>query len=736
MIEVVRGAGGEPRFFALATGEAGYVVALHKGRIPACHHFGASFVPRPEGPLPLAPPQGFGAAEEAEDKSYSLHRLPQEYPWGLGGDFRSPAFAAETASGRPCMELEYRSYRITRGWPDLCGLPVPEAEPDEEAETLELGLEDPATGLAVFLSYTPFPTGGAFLRAARLENRGREALVLRRALSFSLDLPLRGAGLEVLSTEGGWARERLLERRPLGRGRLEIGSRRGVSGHGSSPALVLAEAGAGEDQGEALGATLLYSGDWTMSVERGEDETARLQGGLGCESLAWRLEPGEAFAAPAALLARSGAGLGGLSRTFHRAALRLMPAAWRSRERPVLLNSWEACYFRYDEERLLAIARGAKELGAELFVLDDGWFGRRDDDRSSLGDWTADPRKLPSGLASLAEKVRALGLGFGLWLEPEALSPDSDLYRRHPDWALALPGRPPAVGRNQLILDLTRPEAAAYAEAAVRAVLEEAKPDYVKWDMNRPFSRAGGAAPQGELRHRYVLALYGILRRVTRDYPGILFEGCAGGGGRMDFGMLPFFPQSWASDDTDAAFRASIQHATGLLFPPLATGAHLSASPNHQTGRASSLLSRALCAYGGVFGLELDPTRMDEGERAAAAALVARYKERRALLQLGERRRLLSPYEGEDAAFASVAKDRSRALAVWLRLRTRPNPGPVALRLPGLEPGAAYRVSSPDLAGFAPFEATGAELAARGIEFVPPLSGDPSAASFDAERIG
>ncbi len=735
MITIIRDARGEIRYFVLASKEAGYIISLHKGRILSHYHFGAAFTPCAAGPVPLAPPQGFGVAEERGDTSYSLHRLAQEYPWGLGGDFRSPAFAAETPRGAPCMELAYRRHRITRSWPDLDGLPLPDPESGEEVETLELDLEDPVTGLSVTLLYTPFPTGGAFLRAARFSNGGTEPLIIRRALSFSLDLPLRGPGLEVLATEGGWARERVLERRPLGRGRLEFGSRRGVSGHGGSPALLLAEAGSGEDSGEVIGATLLYSGDWIMAVERAEDETVRFQGGLHPELFAWHLLPGETFASPAALLAHSTVGLGGISEVFHRAARRLMPASWRDRERPVLLNSWEACYFDYDEKRLLELARGAKELGAELFVLDDGWFGRRDNDCSSLGDWRANPRKIPGGLGTLADKVRALGLGFGLWIEPEAVSPDSDLFRTHPDWALALPGREPAEGRNQFILDLSRPEVAAFIENAVRSVLAEAKPDYVKWDMNRPFSRSGGVSMQGELRHRYLLALYGILRRITRDHPETLFEGCAGGGGRMDFGMIPFFPQFWASDNTDAAFRASIQHASSLLFPPAALGAHISASPNHQTGRHASLASRALCAFGGSLGLELDPERMSKEDQRKTREFVERYKARRALIQFGKQRRLLSPYEGGDAAFASVAQDRSRAFAVWLRLRALPNPAPVALRIPGLEDRAVYRVSTQDIGGFQPFEATGSELSSRGILFAPPLGEDPAAASFDIERL-
>ncbi|HUX36872.1 MAG TPA: alpha-galactosidase [Rectinemataceae bacterium] len=731
-----------------------YVIALFRDRYLATYHWGGPIHPEPSLEIASAPPQPFGVVEDPSSSPFSLNRLPQEYPWGRGGDFRSPAFIADFREGAggaegtgtgagagagagagedartpraargsgPLLDLEFRSWRILAGAPDLGGLPFLRDEAGE-LESLELELEDPLSGLALVLCYTPVPGAPALLRAARFVNRGALSIELSRAFSFSLDLPLPAAGLELIATEGAWASERQYARRPLGLGRSEIGSRRGVSGHGSSPAIVLAESGAGEDRGRAWGASLLWSGDWVLAAERNEEGHCRLQGGLHPEFFSWTLKPGDSFATPAALLAYSEEGLNGLSAAFHSVARGLMPPAWRDRERPVLLNSWEAAYFDYDEARLLSIAKGAAELGVELFVLDDGWFGKRNDDRSSLGDWTENPAKLPGGLARLAEGVHGLGLGFGIWMEPEMVSADSELFRAHPDWCLALPGRLPSEGRNQRLLDLSRAEVADHVEAQLRRVLSSCRIDYLKWDFNRPLARVGSAdpaMPDGELRFRWFRKLYGMLGRLVADFPGILFEGCAGGGGRMDFGMLPFFPQFWASDNTDPVWRLGIQRASSLLFPPLAIGAHVSASPNHQSGRVSSLRARSLVAMGGLYGLELDPASLTMVEKAALSADIAWYRERRSLLQLGELLRLEGNLEWGDVAWAMLAPDRSRAIAFWCRPRHRPGAGSATLALRGLGETLLHRVVSPDLPAWSRL-LSGAEIARRGFEF--PLPG-------------
>lgn len=742
MVRVVNGSDGRPLAWILDAGSTSYVIALFKGRYLVHYHWGDPMDPGLDGLAALsAPPEGFGVAEELADRSYSLHRLPQEFPWPQGGDYRSPAVIAELLpGGAPALDFAYRGFRIGQDFPDWGGLPLPHPDADSPSPPacLEIELEDGVTGLAAILLYLPLPEAGVIVRAVRLENRGSDPIQVRRISSFSVDLPSLPTGLDLVASDGGWARERAPQRRRLGPGTAELGSRKGVPGHGSGPEAVLAMPDTSERHGEAWAAALMYSGDWSIAVERSEDGGFRFQGGLHTELFSRRLAPGEAFCAPAAVLAHSSEGFAGLSRKLHAFALRdVMPAAWARRPRPVLLNSWEATYFDYREDDLLAIARGAAGLGAELFVLDDGWFGRRDDATTSLGDWRPDPRKLPGGLAALAESVHALGLGFGLWIEPEAVSRDSDLYRAHPDWAMRLEGREEAEGRNQLILDLGRPEVLEGVRSHIASLLRSARIDYVKWDMNRPYSRAGSpASPAGEARHRAVLGFYALARALTAEFPDILFEGCAGGGGRLDYGILSLFPQVWLSDNTDPTWRAPMEDYASLFFPPLALGAHLSASPNHQTGRVTSLAARSRVAMAGVFGLELDPRRLDPEDAAAVVADIAWYKGRRELLQLGRSLRLdagMADGTGPDGDWArlSLSEDGSRAVLLWMRPRTIPNAAPVRLRLPGLDPERTYVVSSPDLPAFGSRTYPGRELGSRGLEFGIPAGKEPEALAFD-----
>jgi alpha-galactosidase len=747
VVRVLTDANGGPIAWVLDAGATSYVMALFKGRYLVHYHWGGAMEPGLDGLAAFsAPPEGFGATEELSDRGYSLHRIPQEFPWPQGGDFRSPAVIAEVLpGGAPALDFAYRGFRIGHGVPDWGGLPLPHADPGETTPPvhLEIELEDRVTGLAAVLFYLPLPGAGVIVRACRLENRGAASIQLRRALSFSVDLPCEAAGLDLVASDGGWARERTPQRRRLGPGKAELGSRKGVSGHGSSPNAILASPDTSEDHGEAWAAALMYSGDWSIAVERSEDGGFRFQGGLHTELFSWRLGPGEAFHCPAAVLAHSSEGFAGLSRLLHAFTLRnVMPAGWAGRTRPVLLNSWEATYFDYREEDLLAIARGAAALGAELFVLDDGWFGRRDDATTSLGDWTPDPRKLPGGLAPLAEAVHGLGLGFGLWIEPESVSRESDYYRTHPDQVLALEGREAAEGRNQLLLDLARPEVLEEVRSRIASLLRSARIDYVKWDMNRPYSRAGSPAfPAGEARHRSVLGFYALARALTADFPGILFEGCSGGGGRLDYGVLSFFPQVWLSDNTDPTWRAPMEDHASLFFPAIALCAHLSASPNHQTGRVTGLAARSRVAMAGVFGLELDPRRLPPDEAKAVAADIAWYKANRGTLQLGQHSRLCAAAvdgSGRDGDWArlAVSADGRRAIILWMRPRTIPVPAPVRLRLPGLDPDLTYALSSPDLPAFGSRAYTGRELVARGFEFEIPQGAEPAALAFEIQATG
>ena len=448
-------------------------------------------------------------------------------------------------------------------------------------------MKDAHTGLEVYLDYAIYDDCPAVTRSARLVNGGDAPLTVTRALSLCLDLP--DADWDLITLSGSWARERSVCRRPLVQGFQGVSTQRGASSLQVSPFMALARKATTEAAGEALGAALIYSGNFIAQAEATCNGGTRLLMGINDRDFAWRLEPGAAFQTPEAALVFSDEGIGGMSRGFHRLwENHLLPTRWMGRARPVLLNSWEAAYFDFDEDKLVSIAKAAADAGVELFVMDDGWFGHRDDDTTSLGDWYVDRRKLPGGLKRLGERVRALGIQFGIWMEPEMVSPDSDLYRAHPDWCLHIPGREAITARHQLTLDLGREDVQEFVYDSVADTLRESGAAYLKWDMNRNFSNIGSAAlpanRQKETAHRYILGLYAVTARLTADFPDVLFEGCASGGGRFDAGMLYYVPQFWCSDDTDALCRCEIQYGTTMVFPPSTMGCHVSAVPNHQTG--------------------------------------------------------------------------------------------------------------------------------------------------------
>ncbi len=517
-------------------------------------------------------------------------------------------------------------------------------------------------------------------------------------MSATLDLP--DADWDLVTLSGAWARERHLRTARLRPGRQSVGSLRGASSLEHNPFVALHRPTTTEESGEAYGFSLVYSGNFLAEVEVDPFSTARVRIGIHPEAFAWRLEPGATFAAPEAVLVHSDRGLGALSHAYHRLYRdRLVRGAWRDRPRPILINNWEATYFDFDEAKLLELATVARDLGVELFVLDDGWFGRRDSDDRSLGDWVVDRRKLPNGLDGLARSVEALGLRFGIWIEPEMVSEESELFVAHPDWAIGVPGRARTPSRQQLVLDLSRPEVVDHLVGAISTVLAGAPISYVKWDMNRSITEPyGGSLPpdrQGEFFHRHILGVYELYDRLTRAFPEVLFESCASGGGRFDPGLLAYAPQTWTSDDTDAVERLAIQWGTSLVYPTSSMGAHVSAVPNHQTGRLAPLATRAAVAAFGVFGYELDATALSPDERAEVADQVAFYKEHRELLQRGRFLRLRGPLDGDgnETGWMSVSDDASRAVVGFYRVLNRPNPGPSRLRLRGLDPGRSYRVT-------------------------------------------
>jgi alpha-galactosidase len=496
---------------------------------------------------------------------------------------------------------------------------------------------------------------------------------------------------------GAWVRERHMERRALAPGMQGVESRRGASSHNDNPFIALLSKGADEDHGDVYGFNLVYSGSFTAQAEVEQYGTTRVTMGINPFNFSWLLEPGQQFQTPEAVMVYSSAGLGAMSRTYHRLyRTRLCRGKFRDAARPVLVNNWEATYFDFNAEKIESIAEAGRELGIELFVLDDGWFGKRDSDNSSLGDWIVDSSKLPSGLEDLAQRVRKLGLQFGLWFEPEMISPDSDLYRKHPDWCLHVPDRRRTEGRQQLVLDFSREDVCDAIAEMVTKILNSAPITYVKWDMNRNMTEIGSALlppeRQKETAHRYMLGLYRVLDRITAQFPHILFESCSGGGGRFDPGMLYYMPQTWTSDNSDAVSRLKIQYGTSIVYPTSSMGAHVSAVPNHQVGRITSLEMRGHVAMSGNFGYELDLTKFSERENEIVKAQVALYKDIRHLVQFGDFYRLLSPFEGNETAWMIVSEDQSEAAVFFFKVLAEPNEAIKRLRLKGLDPEADYRL--------------------------------------------
>jgi len=625
---------------------------------------------------------------------FSLDTTPQEYPSFGTSDLRAPAFHIQRPDGTTAAELVYHGHKVVAGKPALEGLPATYVEDEAEADTLVVELVDPLLDLAVELTYTAYRDFDAVTRSARLTNHSSQPLILHRALSASIDFP--HADFELLHLSGAWGRERTVERRRLGSGVQSVESRRGASSHQQNPFIALLETGATEDHGQVYGLSLVYSGNFLAQAEVDQFQTTRASIGINPFDFAWHLEPGESFQTPEVVMVYSDQGLGDLSRTYHRLyRTRLCQGRFRDRARPVLINNWEATYFDFDAQSLERIARTAQDLGIELFVLDDGWFGKRNDDTSSLGDWVVNREKLPEGLDGLGERITREGIRFGLWFEPEMVSPDSDLYRAHPDWCIHVPERRRTEGRNQLILDFSRDEVCQAVIDAVSQILDSAPITYVKWDMNRHMSEVGSAAlppeRQRETAHRHILGVYRVMDEITRRFPDVLFESCSGGGGRFDPGILHYMPQTWTSDNTDAVCRLNIQYGTSIVYPASAMGAHVSAVPNHQVGRVTSLETRGLVAMSGNFGYEMDLSRLSEEERKVVRKQVRLYKEIRSLVQQGEMYRLKSPFAGNEAAWMFVSEDRREAVAFWFQVLAQPNPPLRTLRLKGLDPDLDYR---------------------------------------------
>ncbi|HJB83099.1 MAG TPA: alpha-galactosidase [Candidatus Mediterraneibacter intestinavium] len=642
-------------------------------------------------------PRSMGSYVFEGKRTLSLEHVKQEYGVYGSSDYRFPAVEILQENGSRISDFCYKSHTVTDGKPKLPGLPATYTEKDEEAQTLILTLEDKVTGIELQLLYTLFAGDGVIARSARFINRGGSAVHLLKAMSLCMDLP--DCEYDWVQFSGAWARERHMKVRRLEKGIQSVGSTRGHSSHEHNPFVILKRPGTDEFQGEAIGFGLVYSGNFLAQAEVDTHDTTRVILGIHPESFDWKLEPGEEFQTPEAVMVYTDRGMNDMSQVFHRLyQKRLARGYWRDRVRPILINNWEATYMDFNEEKLLRIAETAKECGIELFVLDDGWFGARRDDTAGLGDWKANTELLPDGITGIAQKIEDMGMKFGLWFEPEMVNKNSDLYREHPDWILAAPGRSHSQGRYQHVLDFSRKEVVDYIYESMAEILGNAKVSYVKWDMNRSITECySGALPadrQGEVFHRYILGVYDLYERLTSAFPEVLFESCASGGARFDPGLLYYAPQGWTSDDTDAVERLKIQYGTSYCYPISSIGAHVSASPNHQVMRDTPLSTRANVACFGTFGYELDLNRLSAEEQEEVKRQVEFMKRYRELLQFGTFYRLKSPFEGDGniTAWMVVSEDRKKAIVGWYKILNGVNMPYMRLKLRGLDPDREYAV--------------------------------------------
>lgn len=619
------------------------------------------------------------------NRTYSLDALPQEYPSLGTGDFRNYALNIENADGSQCCNLVYITHEIAAGKYTLKGLPFVRAE-ENEAETLKIILEDPVTKVELHLLYGVLEKEDIITRSVIIKNAGKAPVTVKKAQSACLDF-LHG-DYDLIKFYGRHAMERNMERMPVSHESTRIGSRRGSSSHQYNPGVILAGKNTNEDSGSCYGMLFVYSGNFLVEVEKDQYDQTRIQMGLTDELFAYPLEAGAEFTAPEVILSYTNKGLSRLSQQYHHCIMNhICQGKYVHANRPVLINSWEAAYFDFTGDTIVELAKEAKELGIDMVVMDDGWFGKRNDDNSSLGDWYVNEEKLGGTLTKLIERVNAEGVKFGIWIEPEMVSEDSDLYREHPDWAITIPGRKPVRSRNQLVLDFSRKEVRDEIFKRICAVLDQGNVEYIKWDMNR--SLADIYAPN--VTYDYVLGVYDFLEKLTNRYPDILIEGCSGGGGRFDAGMLYYTPQIWCSDNTDAINRTRIQYGTSFFYPVAAMGSHVSAVPNHQTGRVTSIHTRGVAAMSGTFGYELNPALLNAEEKAEIRAQLAQYREYQELIREGDYYRLSNPFQDNFAAWMVVSDDRSKALVSVIRLTAEANLPAAYVTLKGMEEDAFYR---------------------------------------------
>ena len=660
--------------------------------------------------------RGFEVSYTADEEQIQLSMISNEYASYGKGDFRHPGYQVQDVTGSRITELKYQGYTLSTGKKRLEILPSTFDDEGDRSEVLTITLKDDVIGLVVKLNYTVFPKQNVIVRNVEFINEGKDELKLLKAMSLQLDLP--DDQFDFIHFSGAWLRERQLYRTALRPGLQSIDSLRYSSSPQNNPFFMLSRKHTTEESGEVYGFNLVYSGNFQNSIEVDHFDTTRVLVGVNPVEFEYLLEPQMSFVTPESIMSYSAQGMNALSQQlaiFYRE--HLVNRHFAKRPRPIVLNSWETMYFNLTTDKVLELAKCGQQLGVELFVLDDGWFGHREGDNSSLGDWTTDCRRLPKGISYIADEIHKMGMQFGLWFEPEMISIDSELYRTHPEWMICTPHRKPSVGRHQYVLDFTNQEVIDYLFDAISSIIQETKLEYIKWDYNRhitdAFTATLPATKQMEFGHRYILGVYQLLERLTKAYPEVLFESCSSGGGRFDLGMMYYAPQAWTSDDTDPIERLKIQHGTSYGYSLSMMSAHVSASPNEQSGRRTNLDTRAAVAYFGVFGYELDVTTLEAAEAEKVKEQIDFYKRYREVIQYGNFYRIRSPFEDDVVDWQVVSSDKSTAILLHTSLISHLNPGYSLVKFCGLDEDKRYTISGMDEEFF------GDELMNAGIKIIP-----------------
>ncbi|MFV0380225.1 MAG: alpha-galactosidase [Anaerorhabdus sp.] len=719
------------RIFHLYNSQISYVLSIVKDGYLAHLYFGKRIeMIDDEFELELRERVAFSPTPYPDELDFSLDHLPQEYPGFGTSDFREPAYSAKDKNCDHVFDFRYLKHEVFEGKKNLKILPSTHCK-DEDAKTLEITLEDSISNVQVVLSYTIFSNFNIISRNALFKNNSDDAIMLDKVSSMSIDFS--SSDYDLIHLYGAWGKERHIERKPLLNGTISIESKRGVSSHQHNPFIALASKNCCEDFGEVYGFSLVYSGSFKALVEVDQFDTTRVMMGINDFQFRWKLNPHNYFQSPECVMVYSANGLTELSSTFHDFYRdNLVRSKFKDIERPIVINNWEATYFNFTSDKLQDIAKDAKELGIEQFVLDDGWFGNRDNDDCSLGDWYTDLKKIPEGLDVLSKKINDLGLGFGLWVEPEMISMNSDLYKSHPDWCIHIKNRKKTQARKQLVLDLSRKDVQDYIISFMSSLLNDNNINYIKWDMNRPLTEMSSALlendQKGELQHRYVLGLYHVLDVITNKFPHVLFESCSGGGGRFDPGMFYYMPQAWTSDDSDAVERLKIQYGTSLVYPPIFMGAQVSDVPNHQVFRSPSFKMRGDVAMFGNFGYSLDLNKISKEERESIKEQVLEYKNNRKLIQNGSFYRLINPFEGNSCAWMIVSKNKEEAIMAFYQVLVKPNASIIKLKCKGLCENKKYFVKEVNSAY------TGSYLMNVGL-VIPLIKGDYASFIFSIKMV-